>query len=103
MGAPRLKGFVHAVEMLTDEQGRQSPGRSAMFGPDDMLPDWAVAAISNPGVWDGDPPSRPKESAKPTPTSPAPEPGESPEQERARLLARLAELGSPDGSTHRTA
>lgn len=88
MGAPRLSTFVHVVEMVTNDQGKQEPGRSGVFGPGDSLPDWAVAAISNPDVWDGDPPARPESSAS----------GESREQKRARLLAQLAELGDDDGA-----
>ncbi|MGW1059348.1 hypothetical protein [Micromonospora rubida] len=88
MGAPRLSTFVHVVEMVTDDNGKQTPGRSGSFGPDELLPDWAVTAISNPDVWDGDPPPRPKPTAVATKV-----PAESPADERARLLARLAELG----------
>lgn len=88
MGNPRLSTFVHVVEMVTNDQGKQEPGRDGMFGPGDSLPDWAVAAISNPDVWDGDPPPRTEASA----------PGESREQKRARLLAQLAELGDDDGA-----
>ncbi|WP_328339529.1 hypothetical protein [Micromonospora sp. NBC_00421] len=87
MGAPRLSTYVHVVEMVTNDEGKQVPGRSGVFGPGDSLPDWAVAAISNPDVWDGDPPPRLE------PTTPA----ESREQKRARLLAQLAELGD-DGT-----
>ncbi|MFI2664875.1 hypothetical protein [Micromonospora carbonacea] len=94
MGALRLSAFVHVLEMVTDDQGKQSPGRSGVFGPGDSLPDWAVAAISNPDVWDGDPPPRPERTSG----------GESREQKRARLLAQLAELdgdepggNGPDG------
>ncbi|MEV4767794.1 hypothetical protein [Micromonospora humida] len=92
MGAPRLSTYVHVVEMVTDDQGKQSPGRAGVFGPGDSLPDWAVAAISNPDVWDGDPPPRPEPT---TPTTP----GESREQRRARLLAQLAELDGDESGT----
>lgn len=64
----RLNTFVHVVESGGE-------GRSAMFGPADALPDWAVAAISNPDVWaDGAPvptvETNPAET-KPDPQTPA--------------------------------
>jgi hypothetical protein len=48
----KLNTYVHAVERLKDG----SHGRSATFGPDDQVPDWAVASIANPDVW-ADPPA----------------------------------------------
>lgn len=44
----RLNTFVHVVEL--DADGKAT-GQAAVFGPDDDLPDWAVAAITNPDVW----------------------------------------------------
>jgi hypothetical protein len=62
----RLNTFVHVV--ATDADGVQ---RSGTFGPADDLPDWAVAGITNPDVWDGDPPA-----AAPAPAAPAGEDGD---------------------------
>jgi hypothetical protein len=56
----RLNTFVHVV--ATDADGTQQSGT---FGPADDLPDWAAAAITNPDVWDGDPPEPVTESAAP--------------------------------------
>lgn len=39
---PRLNAYVHV---------RDEAGQSHVFGPDSDVPDWAVAAISNPDVW----------------------------------------------------
>jgi hypothetical protein len=44
----KLNTNVHVVEI--DGEGRQGT-----FGPKDRLPDWAVAAISNPDVWEEPP------------------------------------------------
>lgn len=49
----RLNTHVHVVEL--DEKGNTV--RSGVFGPDDEVPDWAVAAITNPDVWADDPPA----------------------------------------------
>lgn len=46
----KLNTFVHAVEINDD--GTQ--GRSQVFGPADVLPDWARKSITNPKVWDGE-------------------------------------------------
>lgn len=87
MGAYRLNTYVHAVE----RPGAGSEGRSAMFGPGDTLPDWALAAISNPDVWAGDAPPRPAD-----PESVAdPAAGD----EVALLRARVAELEAAAAST----
>lgn len=56
----RLNTFVHVVS--TDADGTQQAGT---FGPADELPAWAAAAITNPEVWDGDPPA-----AEPAPAAP---------------------------------
>jgi hypothetical protein len=37
----KLSTFVHVVD----------GDRSAVFGPDDTVPEWAVEAITNPDVW----------------------------------------------------
>lgn len=66
MGAPRLNGYVHVVD--SSPEGLEV-GRQATFGPDDVLPDWAVASISNPDVWaDGRPPA----PASASPVGPGP-------------------------------
>lgn len=52
----RLNTYVHAAEV--DENGKPT-GRAGNFGPDDDLPDWAVAAITNPDVWAGEKPAAP--------------------------------------------
>jgi hypothetical protein len=57
----RLNTFVHVVS--TDADGTQQSGT---FGPADDLPDWAAAAITNPDVWDGEPPAAAPEPATPT-------------------------------------
>lgn len=78
----RLNTSVHAVEL--DSAGKQT-GRAQTFGPaDDLSTDenrWALAAISNPDVWDGDPPPKadPPSAIRP-------------DEELARLRARIAEL-----------
>jgi hypothetical protein len=56
----KLNTFVHVVAI--DADGAQQAGT---FGPADDLPGWAAAAITNPDVWDGEPPA-----AEPAPTSP---------------------------------
>lgn len=43
----RLRSYVH----VNDERG----GRHA-FGPDDEVPDWAAAKITNPKAWAQQPP-----------------------------------------------
>lgn len=48
----RLNTFVHVTDV--DEDGNQ---RQGTFGPADNVPDWAIKAITNPKVWDGEPPS----------------------------------------------
>lgn len=48
--ARKLTIHVHAVERLEDG----SYGRSQTFGPDDTVPDWARAVITNPDVWEGE-------------------------------------------------
>lgn len=92
MGAYRLNTFVHAVE----RPNGQTEARSATFGPGDALPDWALAAISNPDVWDGAAPPLPKEPESASTTGP------DAADELARLRARVAELehaAAPDGGT----
>lgn len=67
----RLSTYVHAV--ARDDAG-QLTGQSATFGPGDALPDWAVAAISNPDVWAerGDSPDpEPEPKAPAAPVQPA--------------------------------
>jgi hypothetical protein len=54
----KLNTFVHVVS--TAEDGSQQAGT---FGPADDLPDWAAKAITNPDVWDGDPPAAEPEPA----------------------------------------
>jgi len=48
----KLNTFVHVVS--TAEDGSQQSGT---FGPADDLPAWAAKAITNPDVWEGDPPA----------------------------------------------
>jgi hypothetical protein len=85
----KLKTYVHAVEL--DSDGKQT-GRAKTLGPDDDLSasenKWALAAISNPDVWEGEAPPRAD-----------PPPALRPDDELARLRARVAELeaaGSDD-------
>lgn len=56
----KLNTFVHVVAIAED--GSQQAGT---FGPADDLPGWAAAAITNPDVWDGEPPA-----AEPAPPAP---------------------------------
>ncbi|MEU7787667.1 hypothetical protein [Amycolatopsis sp. NPDC049159] len=56
----RLNTFVHVV--ATADDGAQQSGT---FGPADEVPAWAAAAITNPDVWDGEPPAVDLEPAKP--------------------------------------
>jgi hypothetical protein len=83
MGDFKLKAHVHAVEV--DSAGKQT-GRAQTFGPDDDLSssenEWALAAISNPDVWDGDAPTRREPPAALT----------AEDEEKARMRARIAEL-----------
>jgi hypothetical protein len=69
---PQLATYVH----VADENDTMH-----VFGPDDDMSkpenQWAVGKIVNPKAWVG---------------GKAPDAGESPDEERARLLARLAEL-----------
>lgn len=48
----KLNTFVHIV--ATADDGAQQSGT---FGPADEVPAWAAAAITNPDVWDGEPPA----------------------------------------------
>lgn len=57
----KLNTYVHAT--ATGPDGVQLSGT---FGPADDLPDWAAAAITNPDVWDGDPPAA-SPAAEPAP------------------------------------
>lgn len=85
----KLKLFVHVVEK--DENG-QPAGRSAMFGPEDELPDWAIASISNPDVW-AVPPAKAKAPAATEPvTEPVTEPDGGPDGGKvpAKAAARKA-------------
>lgn len=68
----QLATFVH----VADEQGGMH-----VFGPKDTVPDWAVGRIANPKAWVG---------------GKLPAPAESADDERARLLARLAELDATE-------
>lgn len=83
----KLNTFVHVDE--GHEEGRR--GRTAWFGPDDELPDWAVKAIANPDVWDGDVPphlapedDEPARAAEPG----APPPATSPAGDTVQPLKR---------------
>lgn len=85
MSDHKLNTYVHAVEV--DADGART-GREGVFGPDSDLSkpenEWALAAISNPDVWDGEAPPR----AEPPPVvSP-----DDDKAELARLRAELAEL-----------
>ncbi|NBE80318.1 hypothetical protein [Micromonospora rubida] len=76
MSRAELATYVH----VADEHGV-----GHVFGPGDLVPAWAVGKIVNPKAWKG---------------GTVPSDVESPADERARLLARLAELdeaGDPDG------
>jgi hypothetical protein len=87
MGDYKLNTFVHAVEV--DASGART-GRDKVFGPDDDLnkPEnaWALAAITNPDVWDG---------AKPPRREPPAATGAG--EEIAQLKARIAELEAAGG------
>lgn len=50
------------------------PHGPAQFGPDSELPDWAVALITNPAAWDGDPEPEVKAAAEPKTAESKPEP-----------------------------
>lgn len=88
----KLKTYVHVVESGGE-------GRSAVFGPDDRVPEWAAAAISNPDVWEVPPnreaPPQTRELREP----PRGGPGSSAEAWAA--FARQEGLPVPDGSTAR--
>ncbi|WP_432050305.1 hypothetical protein [Verrucosispora sp. NA02020] len=68
MSRPELATYVH----VADEQGT-----AHVFGPGDRVPDWAAGKIVNPKAWKG---------------GKAPGPAESPEDELARLQARINAL-----------
>lgn len=69
MGGRKLNTFVHVVEIGPD--GKQT-GQAGMFGPDDTLPDWAEASITNPKVWADDSPTPlPRREPAPVVTAPA--------------------------------
>jgi hypothetical protein len=59
----KLNTYVHVVER---NQLGELTGRGGTFGPDDELPDWAEAAITNPDVWNGWPPKHVTEAKKVT-------------------------------------
>lgn len=84
----KLKLFVHVVEL--DENG-QASGRSAMFGPDDTVPDWAIANITNPDVWEI-PPAKAKEAKAPG----EPQGGKAPAKAAARKAAPAKAAKEPD-------
>jgi hypothetical protein len=44
---------LNTTVFVVDPDGRDRP-----FGPGEDLPDWAAEQISNPDVWDGEPPTR---------------------------------------------
>lgn len=59
----RLTGYVHV---------RDGAGVDHGFGPDDTVPDWAAAQITNPGAWTGEE-SDPSEPGPDDPPPPAPD------------------------------
>ena len=73
-----LTTYVHVIE----QPGPNSQGRNDTFGPGDALPIWALAAITNPDVWEGgrvpahiadavdQPPAAPTDPAPPAPPAP---------------------------------
>jgi hypothetical protein len=77
----RLNTSVHAVEL--DANGALT-GREAVFGPDSDINapenEWALAAITNPDVWEGEAP--PKQDP----------PAAAESGEVAALKARIAQL-----------
>ncbi|MEU4570837.1 hypothetical protein [Micromonospora sp. NPDC023956] len=54
--AKKLRMFVTVHER--DGDGNPT-GRSGTFGPDDSLPGWAQAGITNPDVWEDGPAAEP--------------------------------------------
>lgn len=85
----RLNTYVHAAEL--DSAGRPT-GRAGNFGPNDALPDWALAVITNPDVWAGDkPPAR-----QPVVAAEKPDPAEELERLRA-WVAELEKVQAPAG------
>lgn len=58
----QLKTYVHVTN--------PEDGRSVQFGPGQDLPDWAVKAITNPDVWDGDAPKVAGSAAEKTVSTP---------------------------------
>lgn len=60
---------LNTTVFVVDPDGRDRP-----FGPGEDLPDWAAKQISNPDVWDGEPPAhiRGQDDAKKEPASQAP-------------------------------
>lgn len=47
----RLSAHVHVRDQF---------GAVHVFGPDDVVPEWAVDAISNPDAWESEPESEPE-------------------------------------------
>lgn len=78
---------------LTDTTVVRHPetGEAVLLAAGGPLPDWATALVGDHLLSE----PRPKAAAQKPAAAPALTPVESPEQERARLLARLAELGGP--------
>lgn len=68
MSRPKLATYVHVAD---------KHDQMHVFGPDNPPPDWAIPKITNPKAWAG---------------GKVPGTIESRDDERARLLARLAEL-----------
>ena len=62
---PGLKAVVYVT----------GPDGTVRLGPGDEIPDWALAEITNPDCWDGDPPS--VEAAASTSTTNMAAPGKS--------------------------
>lgn len=93
---PKLTTHVHVVER--DDKGNTT--RAQTFGPSDDVPDWAVAAITNPDVWDGDPPSRTATAAQQVtgllPMPPKAGPGSGVDAWRA--YAQQEKVTVPDGA-----
>lgn len=58
---PRLATFVHV---------RNASGVHAIFGPDDEVPEWAIALITNPAAWT-EPPTSVRRLTEPATPSPA--------------------------------
>jgi len=89
----RLRSFVHV---------HGEHGRTHVFGPDDEVPDWAAAKITNPRAWD-EPPNTDGEEDDAQPDTSGQTPGSHPAPSANKdvwlAFATVRGVDVPDGAT----